>query len=95
MGSSSAEVSDRQDRQGSSRGRKRPVSPGRRCRARARAAASTAAGASPRRAFIAALRGARLDDGVCAPATIGADGQLVREPTIHGVDAGAIVAVPY
>jgi ABC-type branched-subunit amino acid transport system substrate-binding protein len=70
-------------------------------RARARATATpvvTIAGGprrGPRAAFAAALRGARLEDGACTPATVGADGLLVREPALLGVDAGEIVAVPY
>ena len=57
--------------------------------------AAPAGAPGPRDAFIAALRGARLDDGACAPATVGADGQLAREPALLGVDAGDITAVPY
>ena len=67
-------------------------------RARDRAAAATAVASSatdPRAAFIAALRGARLDDGACTPATVGPDGQLVREPALLGVDAGELIPVPY
>ncbi|HVV85619.1 MAG TPA: ABC transporter substrate-binding protein, partial [Kofleriaceae bacterium] len=63
---------------------------------RARAVAAAAPAAVPvRDAFVAALRAARLDDGACTPASVGADGQLVRAPALLGVDAGEIVAVPY
>jgi ABC-type branched-subunit amino acid transport system substrate-binding protein len=62
--------------------------------AAARAAATLRAG-DPRAAFTAALLQARVDDGACMPASIDADGQLVREPALLGVDAGEIVAVPY
>lgn len=59
-----------------------------------RARASAAGAPSPRAAWSAALAGARLDDGACAPAAI-VDGALVREPALLGVDAGEIVPVPY
>lgn len=61
----------------------------------ARAVAAAASTSAPRDAWIAALRGAHLDDGACTPATVGADGQIARESALLGVDAGEIVAVPY
>ena len=62
--------------------------------AAARAAAARAA-ARPRAAFVAALRGARVDDGACEPSAVGADGQLVRPPALLGVDGGELTIVPY
>ena len=61
------------------------------------ASARVAAGRTgdARAAFVVALRQARLEDGACTPAAIGADGQLVREPALLGVDAGEIVVIPY
>lgn len=66
-----------------------------RARATAAAAAAAPGGAAIRTAFARALRTAALDDGACAPAAMGADGQLVREPVLLGVDAGELTAVPY
>lgn len=62
--------------------------------ARARVAALVRSG-DARVAFVAALRQAKLDDGACMPASVGPDGQLVREPALLGVEAGEIVSVPY
>ncbi len=61
--------------------------------AAARVAAARAA--EPRAAFVAALRGGRLDDGACQSATVAADGQLAREPALLGVESGELVEVPY
>ena len=61
----------------------------------ARARMNAAGARDPRAAFTAALLGATVDDGACAPGTVGRDGQLVREPAVLGVEGGAITVVPY
>ena len=60
----------------------------------ARAAAVVRAG-DARAAFVAALRQAKLEDGACMPASVGSDGQLVREPALLGVEGGEITSMPY
>lgn len=62
--------------------------------AAARTAANVRAG-DARAAFVASLLQTKLEDGACTPASVGIDGQLVREPALLGVEAGEIVSVPY
>ena len=61
----------------------------------ARARTRAASARDPRAAFAAALVGATLGDGACAPSTVGPDGQLTREPAVLGVEGGEITVVPY
>jgi hypothetical protein len=60
--------------------------------ARARKDASTAA--EVRGALRAGLAHARLDDGACGPATMGADGELAREPVVLEVQGDQLVVMP-
>lgn len=60
--------------------------------ARARFAAAPAS--DPRAAFRAALARARLDDGVCGPAAIGSDGEIVRTPLVLEVQGDELVPAP-
>jgi ABC-type branched-subunit amino acid transport system substrate-binding protein len=55
--------------------------------AAAERAASTAA-AGDRTAFTAALLGARIDDGACGEASVGADGEIQRRVVVLRVDGG-------
>ncbi|MEZ4404084.1 MAG: penicillin-binding protein activator [Kofleriaceae bacterium] len=60
------------------------------------AARTRAARASqPRLAFVAARAATTVDDGVCAPTGVGADGQLTRTPAVLKVDLGQLVVEPY
>lgn len=47
-----------------------------------------------RAAFRAALARARLDDGACGPAAIGADGELVREAVLLEVSGDQLIVAP-
>lgn len=53
------------------------------------------ASATPRAAFVAALRGAALEDGACGAATIGADGELVRAGSVLEVSGDALMVAPW
>ncbi len=59
---------------------------------KARFAAAPAA--EPRAAFAAALAHGRLDDGVCGPAAIGADGEVARTPLVLEVQGDELVPAP-
>jgi len=48
----------------------------------------------PRAAFRTALAHGKLDDSVCGPAAMGADGELVRTPVILEVQGDELVAAP-
>lgn len=61
----------------------------------ARARTTAALSRDPRRAFRDVLLGASVTDGVCAPAHVGRDGQLARDPAVLGVEGGEITQVPY
>jgi ABC-type branched-subunit amino acid transport system substrate-binding protein len=59
------------------------------------AARATAAGAKdPRAAFRSALARGKLDDGVCGPAAMDTDGELVRSPLVLEVQGDELVTAP-
>jgi ABC-type branched-subunit amino acid transport system substrate-binding protein len=60
----------------------------------AAARAAAAAGGEPRAALRGALARARIDDGACGPAAIGADGELARTPSLLEVQGDELVIVP-
>lgn len=65
--------------------------------ARASAASAARTGAhdgDPRAALRAALARAKLDDGACGPAVMGADGELVREPAVLEVQGEQLILAP-
>ncbi|MBA2542191.1 MAG: penicillin-binding protein activator [Deltaproteobacteria bacterium] len=55
---------------------------------------TVASSADPRAAFRAALSRGTLDDGACGPASIGADGELVREPAVLEVVGDQLQLMP-
>jgi len=61
--------------------------------AAARAQAQAGPGPAPRAALRSALARARLDDGVCGPAAVGADGELARTPSVLEVSGDQFVRV--
>jgi ABC-type branched-subunit amino acid transport system substrate-binding protein len=48
----------------------------------------------PRKAFRASLARAKLDDGACGPASLGPDGELVREPAVLEVVGDQLQLMP-
>ena len=60
----------------------------------ARVRKETAYGPEPRGAFRAAMARAKLDDGACGPATMGADGELVRSPSVLEVSGDQLIVAP-
>ena len=60
----------------------------------ARVRKETANSPEPRAAFRAALARAKLDDGACGPAAIGADGEIQRVPTVLEVSGDQLIVAP-
>ncbi len=60
----------------------------------ARQAAAAAGPSGVRRALVSTLAHARLDDGACGAAVVGADGELAREPSILQVQGDQLVNAP-
>ncbi len=60
----------------------------------AQARAEVAAAKDPRSALRAALSRGKLDDGACGPAALGADGELVRAPTVLEVQGDQLIVAP-
>jgi ABC-type branched-subunit amino acid transport system substrate-binding protein len=60
------------------------------------AAARAAAARAPdvRRALTVAIAHARLDDGACGSAVVGADGEIAREPSILEVSGDDLISAP-
>lgn len=60
----------------------------------ARVRGEVAASPEPRAAFRAQLARGRLEDGACGPATMGADGELGRLPTVLEVSGDQLIVAP-
>lgn len=60
----------------------------------ARVRKETASSPDARAAFRAAMARAKLDDGACGPASVGADGELVRAPTVLEVSGDQLIVAP-
>ena len=60
----------------------------------ANARREAASSSDPRGALRAALARAKLDDGACGPAAMGADGELAREPVVLEVAGDQFVVAP-
>jgi ABC-type branched-subunit amino acid transport system substrate-binding protein len=59
------------------------------------AARSAASGAvDPRSAMRKGMATVRLDDGACGPATMGADGEIVRTPSVLEVSGSELIVAP-
>jgi hypothetical protein len=62
--------------------------------ARVRKETSSAAALDARTAFRTALARAKLDDGACGPAVMGADGELQRTPSVLEVSGDQLIVAP-